>query len=111
MAQVGIETKFTVFKMAHDENKFYVMAPFSLWESKRTDHEVEAELLGKTSEEYFNYLVSMKADIEYRKNYAIVSFKEKKFANKYCKVLNDAYTKVKVAKWRETHQLLWRLKV
>jgi hypothetical protein len=102
MAQLNIDTKFTVFNLVHDEHKFYVMSPTDLWE-KRTDHEVEAELLGKTSQEYFDYLAAMNADIEYRKNYAIVSFKEKKFANKYCKVLNDAYTKVKVAKWRLTH--------
>ena len=89
MAQLNTGTKFTVFNLANDEHKFYVMSPTDLWE-KRSDHEVEAELLEKTSEEYFKYIESMGGSIEYRKNYAIVSFKEKKFANKYCKILNDS---------------------
>ena len=97
MAQLNAETKFTVFNLAHDENRFYVMTPMCLWKTMDSDIRVEAQMLNKTMDEFYEYVKTFGAVVELVTTYRMIYFNSKKEALKYCKAMNDTYLKTKTA--------------
>ena len=101
MAQVNIDSKFTVFAMANNENIFYVMSPTQLWTKEENDNEVAAKLLGVNVKNFYEISIAYGAILKKINNYTIISFKEKEKATKFAKMLNTAYIKYRKIQFRK----------